>query len=82
MGVLPMKRLLLVLLALGVAAAIAYLLGTESGRARRDAMVSRVRKTSEVGREPEIDLTERAGEAEEISTKIADEIGSASGTPG
>jgi hypothetical protein len=82
MGVLPMKKLLLVLLVLGVAAAIAYLLGTESGRARRDDIVSRVRKTSEVDREPEIDLTDTAGKAEEISTKTARELDSAIGTSG
>jgi hypothetical protein len=82
MGVLPMKKFLLVLLVLGVAAAIAYLLGTESGRARRDDVISRVRGKSDVGREPEIDLTDTTGEAEEGSTKTADEVDSAIGTSG
>ena len=77
-----MKKFLLVLLVLGVAAAIAYLLGTESGRARRDDMISRVRGTSGSGREPEIDLTDTTGEAAETGTKIADEVDSGIGTSG
>ena len=77
-----MKKLLLVLLVLGVTAAIAYLMGTEDGRARRDAIVGKVRTTPEAGREREIDLTETTGDTEEITTKIADEVSSGPGTPG
>jgi hypothetical protein len=49
-----MKKLLLIVLVLGIAAAIAYLLGTDAGRARRDALLARARKADEV----EIDLTD------------------------
>ena len=38
-----MKKLLLVLLILGVAAAIGYVLGTEQGRQQRDQTVARLR---------------------------------------
>ncbi|MDH3704933.1 MAG: hypothetical protein OES57_02635 [Acidimicrobiia bacterium] len=38
-----MKKLLLVLLVLGAAAAIGYVLGTEQGRQRRDRAVARFR---------------------------------------
>ena len=36
-----MKKLLLIVLVLGIAAAIAYLLGTDAGRARHDALLAR-----------------------------------------
>ena len=75
-----MKKFLLVLLVLGVVAAVACLLGTESGRARRDEMVSRVRKKVDQG--PEIDLTEAASKAADAGTKIAEEVGDAIGTSG
>jgi hypothetical protein len=70
-----MKKILLVLLVLGVAAAIAYLLSTEDGRARRDAIVARVRKQADHG--PEIDLTEAADKVEDAATKVAEEVGNA-----
>jgi len=73
-----MKKLALVLVALGVAAAIGYLLGTEGGRARRDDVLSRLRKaSSEV--EPEIDLRETAGDVAESGAEIVDKIASAVG---
>ncbi len=64
-----MKKVLLVLVALGVAAAIAYLL------------FSRSREAAPGGAEPEIDLREMSSdEAEGSGTQIADTVGSAIGT--
>jgi hypothetical protein len=63
------KKFLLVLVALGVAAAIAYLL------------FSRARKSPERGAEPEIDLREMpSDESAGSGTQIADGVGSAIGT--
>jgi hypothetical protein len=62
------KKLLLVLVTVGVAAAIAYLL------------FSRKRETSEGGAEPEIDLRETETDAAaESRTQFADTIGSTFG---
>lgn len=41
-----MKRILVITLIVGLAAAIGYLLGTENGRQYRDQLVARVRKES------------------------------------
>ena len=38
------KKLVMVLVILGIAAAMGYLMGTEGGRARRDDVLSRRRK--------------------------------------
>jgi hypothetical protein len=40
------KKLVMVLVVLGIAAAIGYLMGTEGGRARRDDVLARRRKAS------------------------------------
>ncbi len=64
-----MKKFLLVLVALGVAAAIAYLL------------FSRAREASPGGAESEIDLREMSSdEAAGSGTQIADTVASAVGT--
>jgi hypothetical protein len=52
------KKLVMVLVILGVAAAIGYLMGTEGGRARRDDALARRRKA---GSDPETEL-EPAGD--------------------
>ena len=62
-----MKKLLLIVLVLGIAAAIAYLLGTDTGRARRDALLARARKADEV----EIDLTDPSTAADLAATVSA-----------
>jgi hypothetical protein len=72
-------KLVLVLLGLGVVAAIAYLMGTESGRGRRDDLVSRARKTSG-GDVSEIDLREQASELAESGADLADDAASRIGT--
>ena len=74
-----MKKFALVLVVLGVAAAIAYLLGTEGGRARRDDVLSRVRKAADSDGEPEIDLRETATEVAESGAEIADKVVSSAG---
>ena len=77
-----MKKVLLVLVILGVAAAIGYLLGTEGGRARRDDALSRLRKTAEDVGEPEIDLRETVSDVVESGAEIADKVSDAVGTTG
>ena len=57
-----MKKLLLIVLVLGIAAAIAYLLGTDAGRARRDDLLARARKADDV----EIDLTNASSAAADV----------------
>jgi hypothetical protein len=70
-----MKKFVLVLVVLGVVAAIVYLMRNEGGRARLDDLVSRARRSSDAsGVEPEIDLREPASEATEPA---ADDIESA-----
>jgi len=76
-----MRKFLLVLVVLGALAAIIYLVGTKSGRARRDDLVARARRSSEGGAVPDIDLRETASEVEESSAELADNVGSALGTP-
>jgi len=73
-----MKKFALVLVVLGVAAAIGYFLGTEGGRARRDDVLSRLRKADSEG-EPEIDLRETASDVAESGVESADKIASAVG---
>ncbi len=58
-----MKKLLVILLVLGLAAAIAYLLGTDAGRARRDDLLARARKPDDV----EIDLTDPSSTAADVA---------------
>ena len=62
-----MKKLLVIVLVLGIAAAIAYLLGPDTGRARRDALLARARKADEV----EIDLTDPSTAADLAATVSA-----------
>jgi hypothetical protein len=71
-----MKKFLLVLVVLGVTAAIVYLMGTEGGRARRDDLFSRARKNSEGGAKPEVDLRETASEVAESGAELADNVAS------
>jgi hypothetical protein len=66
-----MKKFVLVLVGLGVLAAIVYLMGTDSGRDRRDDLLSRARKNSEGGATPEIDLREQATEVAESAADQA-----------
>ena len=59
-----MKKLLLVLLVLGLTAAVAYLVGTDGGRARRDDLLARARRSHD---DSEIDLTDQSSAAEELA---------------
>jgi hypothetical protein len=52
-----MKKLLLILLVLGVVAAIAYVFGTEGGRERRDDLLARAGRKPSSDNDVEIDLT-------------------------
>jgi hypothetical protein len=61
-----MKKFLLVLVTLGVIAAIVYLMGTEGGRARRDDLLSRASNK-------EIDLREEASEVAESRIDLAED---------
>ena len=61
-----MKKLLVIALVVGIAAAIGYLLGTENGRAQRDQAIAKFnqktgRLTDEAA-EAVTDLTDQAGE--------------------
>ena len=69
-----MKKLVLVLVVLGVAAAIGYLVGTDGGRARKDAAVSRLRKARDGDPEPEIDVREAANDVVESGAGIAEKV--------
>jgi hypothetical protein len=75
-----MKKFLLVLVGLGVLAAIVYLMGTEGGRARRDDLLIRARKSSEDGA-PEIDLREQAGKVAESGADLAENAANGIGVP-
>jgi hypothetical protein len=68
-----MKKFVLVLVGLGVIAAVVYLVGTEGGRARRDDLLSRASKDAEGGATSEIDLREEASEVAESGTDLADD---------
>jgi hypothetical protein len=76
-----MKKFLLVLVGLGVLAAIVYLMGTEGGRAHRDDLLTRAGKNSEDGATPEIDLRARAGEVAESGADLAEDASSRIGAP-
>jgi hypothetical protein len=76
-----MKKFVLVLVVLGVVAALGYLLGTAGGRARRNDLLARVRKSSEEAAEPEIDLRETASETAEPATETAEKVGDAVSAP-
>ena len=65
-----MKKLLLIVLVLGIAAAIAYAFGTESGRARRDELLARAGGGSSDG-EIEIDLTEVSDAADDVVAAVS-----------
>ena len=55
-----MKKLFMIMMLLGVVAAIGYVLGTESGRARRDELVLRLKGGSDTSSESgatEVDIT-------------------------
>ena len=60
------KKLLLILLVLGLVAAIAYVFGTNSGRARRDDLLARAGRRSSLDGEVEIDLTAVSGVADDV----------------
>jgi hypothetical protein len=60
------KKLLLILLVLGLAAAIAYVLGTEGGRARRDDLLARAGRKSSSHDDVDIDLTAVSNTADEV----------------
>ena len=74
-----MKKFALVLVVLGVAAAIGYLMGTEGGRARKDAAVSRLRKAGDSEVEPEIDLRETGSAVAESGAEIVEKVANAVG---
>ena len=59
-----MKKLVLILLFLGLAAAIVYLLGTNAGRSRRDSLLARARKANN---DVEIDLTDQSSTADDFA---------------
>lgn len=61
-----MKRLLMIVLILGVAAAIGYLVGTEGGRTHRDELLARARGASD----PE-DATDSSDSAEDADVTEA-----------
>ena len=62
-----MKKLLLILLVLGLVAAIAYVFGTDAGRARRDDLLARAgRRSSSDDDEIEIDLTAMSSTADDV----------------
>ena len=62
-----MKKLLLILLVLGLVAAIAYVFGTDAGRARRDDLLARAgSKSSPDDDEIEIDLTAVSNTADDV----------------
>jgi sirohydrochlorin ferrochelatase len=65
-----MKKLLLIVLVLGIAAAIAYVFGTESGRARRDELLARAGGGSSDG-EVEIDLTKVSDAADDVVAAVS-----------
>ena len=65
-----MKKLVLILLVLGIAAAIAYAFGTESGRARRDELLARAGGGSSDG-EIEIDLTKVSDAADDVVAAVS-----------
>ena len=60
-----MKKLLLILLVLGLVAAIAYVFGTEAGRARRDDLLARAGRKS-TSDDVEIDLTAASNTADDV----------------
>jgi hypothetical protein len=60
------KKLLLILLVFGLVAAIAYVFGTDSGRARRDDLLARAGGRSSSDGEVEIDLTAVSGVADDV----------------
>jgi hypothetical protein len=68
-----MKKLVLVLVALGVIAAIVYLMSTEGGRARRDDLLSRASKNGEGVATPEIDLREDTSNVAESGADLAED---------
>jgi hypothetical protein len=59
-----MKKILLILVVLGIGAAIAYVLGTDSGRARRDDLMARARKSTD---DLDIDLTDDASTRDDFA---------------
>ena len=59
-----MKKILLILVVLGLGAAIAYVLGTDSGRARRDNLMARARKSTD---DLDIDLTDDASTRDDFA---------------
>jgi hypothetical protein len=75
------KRFVLVLAVLGLVAAVGYLLGTESGRVRRDNLLARLRESSDGAGEPDIDLRGMASETAESAAATAEKIGDAIGAP-
>jgi|tagenome__1003787_1003787.scaffolds.fasta_scaffold20456291_2 hypothetical protein len=77
-----MKKLALVLVVLGFTAAVAYLLGTEGGRARRDDALSKVRKVADRDAETEIDLRETASDVAQSGTDIAGDVAREVGASG
>ena len=61
-----MKKLLLILLALGIVAAVAYVFGTDAGRARRDGLMARAGRKSSSDDDVEIDLTAVSDMADDV----------------
>ena len=64
-----MKKFVLILVILGVTAAIAYLFGTDSGRVRRYDLLSPARKT-------ETHVEKVASDAADSAKKFADNVSS------
>jgi hypothetical protein len=66
-----MKKLLLILFVVGLAAAIAYAFGTESGRARRDELLARAGGGSSPDGEVDIDLTAMSDAADDVVAAVS-----------
>jgi hypothetical protein len=62
------KKLLVVLFLLGVAAAIGYLFGTADGRNRREELVARAR--SPTGTDDPLDLTQPVGTVKDAAGAV------------
>jgi len=66
-----MRKFFLILVVLGIVAAVGYVLGTEDGRGRRDDVLSKVRKKSDG-----IDTDAALEFGEAMADKAADAISS------
>ena len=61
-----MKKFLLILPVLGIVAAIVYAFGTAAGRARRDDLLARAKRSSSSDDKVEIDLSGVSNAVEDV----------------